>query len=79
MAEAKPEQEPSMEEILASIRRIISEDGTPEDEGANGDGDNTTEVQDVYELTEVVDEPEAVAEEPAAEEAEAEPEAEAGA
>ena len=30
MAEAKPQQkEPSMEEILASIRRIISEDGEP--------------------------------------------------
>ncbi|MBM3548398.1 MAG: DUF2497 domain-containing protein [Alphaproteobacteria bacterium] len=27
-------QEPSMEEILASIRRIISEDGTPEDQAA---------------------------------------------
>jgi len=27
-------QEPSMEEILASIRRIISEDGTPEGEAA---------------------------------------------
>ncbi len=27
-------QEPSMEEILASIRRIISEDGTPEEQAA---------------------------------------------
>ena len=27
-------QEPSMEEILASIRRIISEDGTPDDQAA---------------------------------------------
>ena len=27
MATAKPEQEPSMEEILASIRRIIAEEG----------------------------------------------------
>lgn len=27
MSEAKPNQEPTMEEILASIRRIISEDG----------------------------------------------------
>jgi hypothetical protein len=31
MSEPKSQQEPSMEEILASIRRIISEDGTPED------------------------------------------------
>ncbi len=30
MAEARTQQEPSMEEILASIRRIISEDGTEE-------------------------------------------------
>lgn len=29
MAEAKTEQEPSIEEILESIRQIISEDGTP--------------------------------------------------
>ena len=31
MAEGKPQQEPSMEEILASIRRIISEDGTEQE------------------------------------------------
>ncbi len=30
-------QEPSMEEILASIRRIISEDGTPEDQAAKAE------------------------------------------
>lgn len=29
MAEAKPEQEPSIEQILESIRQIISEDGEP--------------------------------------------------
>jgi cell pole-organizing protein PopZ len=29
MSDAKPQQEPSMEEILASIRRIIAEDETP--------------------------------------------------
>ncbi len=34
MSEAKESQEPTMEEILASIRRIISEDGEPEGEGA---------------------------------------------
>ena len=31
MNESAPEQEPSMEEILASIRRIISEDGAEEE------------------------------------------------
>ena len=31
MNQPKPEQEPSMEEILASIRRIISEDGDEAD------------------------------------------------
>ncbi len=34
MSDAKGNQEPSMEEILASIRRIISEDGEPKDEAA---------------------------------------------
>ena len=34
MSDAKAQQEPSMEEILASIRRIISEDGEKEGEGA---------------------------------------------
>jgi len=34
MAEAKEAQEPSMEEILASIRRIISDEDTPEAEAA---------------------------------------------
>ena len=40
MNEPKTAQDPSMEEILASIRRIISEDGTPEDEGADGGGND---------------------------------------
>jgi cell pole-organizing protein PopZ len=34
MSEAKAQQEPTMEEILASIRRIISEDGSPAPEAA---------------------------------------------
>lgn len=34
MAEIKTEQEPSIEEILESIRQIISEDGTPVDAAA---------------------------------------------
>jgi cell pole-organizing protein PopZ len=44
--EAKSQQEPSMEEILASIRRIISEDDT----------------DDVLELTDVVEDEEPVQE-----------------
>lgn len=36
MPEVKTEQEPSIEEILESIRQIISEDGTPVEEGAAG-------------------------------------------
>lgn len=50
MAEAKPatgEQEPSMEEILQSIRSIIAE----EDKPANDSG------SDILELTEMVEEP----------------------
>jgi cell pole-organizing protein PopZ len=52
MAAAKPEQEPSMEEILASIRRIIAEEGSdaPAEQAANAAQD------DVLELTQVVDE-----------------------
>jgi len=34
MSDQRPQQEPSMEEILASIRRIISEDGSEEGEPA---------------------------------------------
>jgi cell pole-organizing protein PopZ len=36
MSDAKPQQEPSMEEILASIRRIISEDSDSAKGGTNG-------------------------------------------
>jgi uncharacterized protein len=35
MSEAKGQNEPSMEEILASIRRIIAEDGEPAGQGAS--------------------------------------------
>ncbi|MSP82741.1 MAG: DUF2497 domain-containing protein [Alphaproteobacteria bacterium] len=48
MASDKPNSEPSMEEILASIRRIISEE-TDEQGAAAGNGD------EVLELTEVVE------------------------
>jgi cell pole-organizing protein PopZ len=66
MAETKAQAEPSMEEILASIRRIIAEDGegksTPE-----APAPATVEAEEeVLELTEVVDEP--AAPEPAVEE-----------
>lgn len=45
-------QEPSMEEILASIRRIISEDGTPE---AKQEAKPAEPEEDVLELTEKVE------------------------
>lgn len=63
MADAKPEQEPSMEEILSSIRRIIAEDeggpaatgprAQPRDAGIGSEG--------VLDLTEMVVEPESPA------------------
>lgn len=64
MAQTKAQTEPSMEEILASIRRIIAEDGDekPSQPRAADAGD-----EEVLELTEVVEEPpppEAPAEEP---------------
>ena len=83
MNQPKPEQEPSMEEILASIRRIISEDGeegdaeveapaaeaVPEPAEAPPPLEAVATEDDVLELTEVV------AEEPAPEpEPEPEPE-----
>jgi uncharacterized protein len=45
------QQEPTMEEILASIRRIISEDAEP---GKAGPAQATTGTSDVLELTNVV-------------------------
>ena len=62
-AKAAAQSEPSMEEILASIRRIISEEGTdaaPEGEAAAGEAapaDSADPADDVLELTEVVEEP----------------------
>ena len=66
MADSKTAQEPSMEEILSSIRRIIAEDepggrdGRPGADGgaAVGRADADDEDDDVLELTEVVGEPE---------------------
>lgn len=88
MSEAEAQQEPTMEEILASIRRIISDDDTAseasaedgEDSAAPEAADESAEevaADEVLELTEVVEdeEPEA-AEEAAAPEPEPEPEPE---
>ncbi len=68
MSDPKTDEEPTMEEILASIRRIISDEGEESSVGADppaGDGG------DVLVLTNVV-----VVDEPAAEIAEPEPERE---
>ncbi len=64
MADNKTAQEPSMEEILSSIRRIIAED-EPNGQGAAAQGADgpadeidPDEEDDVLELTEIVDGPE---------------------
>ena len=49
MAEARPDQEPSMEEILASIRRIISDDNAPEGEEADAAPEEPAEAEAVVE------------------------------
>ena len=69
--EAKLQQEPSMEEILASIRRIISEDHTDEDKSDDAVVEEGVEDNDVLELTDVVeDEGQVQKEEEAVKEAE---------
>jgi uncharacterized protein len=61
--EAKSQQEPSMEEILASIRRIISEDDTDEAKSDDKAVDEVVEENDdVLELTDVVEDEEPVQE-----------------
>ncbi len=83
MNQPKPEQEPSMEEILASIRRIISEDGDETEPAAEAIPAEAPPVEspaepieaeapavsddDVLELTEVVSEQPLAAPEPAPE------------
>lgn len=52
---AATQAEPSMEEILASIRRIISEEGT-EPEGTS-EGAQADPADEVLELTDIVEEP----------------------
>ena len=62
MSEAKGQQEPSMEEILASIRRIIAEDSDTAKPPIQEPDALPLEPEDVLELTEVVaDEPPPVA------------------
>jgi uncharacterized protein len=64
MSEAKGQHEPSMEEILASIRRIIAEDGEPgtaaaTDEkppAAAGAASAASRQEEILELTDVVEE-----------------------
>lgn len=66
MSDANPQQEPSMEEILASIRRIISEDDEPGANAAESSAEEESVVEEsdqILELTEIAEEPE---EEPAA-------------
>jgi cell pole-organizing protein PopZ len=60
MSESQAQQEPSIEEILASIRRIISDDGDTGEEAAEAAPDPaatpaTAPVDDVLELTERID------------------------
>jgi uncharacterized protein len=64
MSDAKGQHEPSMEEILASIRRIISEDNEAPEGGAAADAkpaDPPAEEDDILELTDVIGEDEPVA------------------
>lgn len=56
MAGQPPSQEPSMEDILASIRRIVAEDG-PLGEAAASKPPAESEEEEVLELTELVEEP----------------------
>lgn len=62
--EAKSKQEPSMEEILASIRRIISEDDIDDAKSNDSAVEEGVEEQndDVLELTDVVEDEEPVQE-----------------
>ncbi len=68
MSEQDQDPEPSMEEILASIRRIISEDGEEEaDSGGgseSGPGGAAPADEDVLELTEEVDREESTMNDP---------------
>lgn len=54
MTDRKAEGEPSMEEILSSIRRIISEGGDAGEKGAPGPGPRPETQGEVLDLTDVV-------------------------
>lgn len=54
MTDRKAESEPSMEEILSSIRRIISEGGDAGDKGAPAPGPRPETQDEVLDLTDVV-------------------------
>lgn len=54
MAEGKDQHEPSVEEILASIRRIIAEDGEPTPEVTNALPLRSAGEEDILELTEML-------------------------
>jgi len=54
MTDRKAESEPSMEEILSSIRRIISEGGDAGEKGAPGPGPRPETQGEVLDLTDVV-------------------------
>ncbi len=65
MSQAAQSNEPTMEEILASIRRIISEEGGDEAKAAEPAKPNgQSEIDDIFELTEVAEEPAAPAPQP---------------
>lgn len=59
MSDSKSAQEPTMEEILASIRRIISEDGEPDEGGEESGAAAETEVEAVADEAPSEEEPEA--------------------
>jgi uncharacterized protein len=83
MSESKGQHEPSMEEILASIRRIIAEDGeqptaTPDPATASATAaaalsESPTRDDEILELTEIVEEEQNAAEGPTTGAAPAEP------
>jgi cell pole-organizing protein PopZ len=54
MATPSAQQEPSMEEILASIRRIISEDSEPGKQSSTAQATTAAKESDVLELTNIV-------------------------
>src|SRR5699024_308852 len=71
MAQSDGQEQPSMEEILASIRRIISEDEAVESERPALSVADEQPEEDVLELTDRVEQPDARAKDQSASEAEA--------